>query len=213
MFVHQFHRIRIRSFPRLDRYQFIPARSHTRPASIDFLPTGKSQNPALGLEDILQCAMGNGRKPGRLLKLRIRIENGDESLHHHVVNFLLGIREFGDVAGGDDRKVIGNLFGIENPSRLVKVRTLAVFSGEHRVRIFRHLQITASDLPHRVPDVQHVIFGKIAGIRSRIGQHLVLFIERLGDLQGSLRGKRSLALEGREIIQLRRDLAAGFFLL
>ena len=70
---------------------------------------------------------------------------------------------------------------------------------------------------HHVFRSGNVILGQIARIGSRIGERLVLFVKSLRDLQRHLRGKTvalvGFALERREVVKLRRDLARRLFLL
>src|SRR5262249_27507905 len=64
---------------------------------------------------------------------------------------------------------------------------------------------------------RHVIFRQRARICPRISDSFVSFVERLRDLQGAFGGATEaavcFALQAREIVQLRCDLRARFFLL
>ena len=178
--------------------------------AVNFQPAGDYEDAAFRFENILRGIRGNGGKAGGLLELRMRIEDGDETFHHHIIDLLLGLGELGGVAGWDDGKVIGDFIGVEYALGLMELRLIPTFSGEHRLGVLRNIQIAIADLLHGLADILHVVLGKVARIRPGIGEHLVLLIERLGDLERDLRGKRCLTLEGGEIVKLRRDLLAGF---
>jgi hypothetical protein len=82
---------------------------------------------------------GNAGEAGGLLELGGRIEHGDEAFDDHVIDFLLGVAEFGGLAGRDDRKVIGDLLAVENPAGFVQARAVggSVFLAARRARPWR----------------------------------------------------------------------------
>ena len=147
-----------------------------------------------------------------MLELGGRIEHGDEAFDDHVIHFLFGVAEFRDFAGRDDRKVVGDLLAVENPAGFVQARAVGssvfrlavrVAADEHRLGVTGEVKVAVGDVLHRLADVGGVIFREVAGIGPRVGDHLVLFIERLGDLQGAFGGKRGFALERGEIVEPR----------
>ena len=68
---------------------------------------------------------------------------------------------------------------------------------------------------HGVPHRGEIILGQVARIGPGIGQGLVLFVERLGELEGAAGGESEavagFALEGGEVVEQRRGLARGLF--
>ena len=89
-------------FTGTDGDEFVLAGGDTGATAIDFEPAGFHQDAAFGLETILL----DPGQAGRLLELGGRIEDGDEALHDHVVELLLGLAKLGKLASRDDRKVI-----------------------------------------------------------------------------------------------------------
>ena len=195
-----------------DGHEFVLAGGDSHGAAIDFEPAGLGEDAAVGPEGVGGGRAGNAGQAGGLLELGGRIENGDEAFHDHVVNLLLGVAEFGDLAGGDDGEVIGDLLVIEDAAELREMRAVVSAALEHGVGVFGNVEVAVGDVAHRFADVAEVIFRQVAGIGPRIGEDLVLFIKRLGDLKGALGGKRGLALEGGEVVELRGDLGLRFFL-
>ena len=67
-----------------------------------------------------------------------------------------------------------------------------------------------------VLDGAMVILRQVAGVGSRIGQHLVLLVERLRERQRGARGEAEaaigFALEGGEVVEERRTLRGGLLL-
>ena len=176
--------------------------------------------PARFDEDLafaLELVVSDRGDAGRVLELGLRIEGGDETPGHHVVKFLLGLIEIQrDLAGGDDGKVVADLGAVENAA--VRTGHEAVFQGlggmggEIRDAAARGLR----NLLERSGRGRDVVVGQITGVGPRVGEGLVLFVERLGDLQGSAGGESEatvrLALQTREIVELRSDLFDGLFL-
>jgi hypothetical protein len=74
-----------------------------------------------------------------------------------------------------------------------------------------------SKSPQGVADRSRIVFRKEARIGSRIGERLVLLVERLGDGQRVLGAEAEaavgLALEGGEVKEERRELRGGLALL
>ena len=75
----------------------------------------------------------------------------------------------------------------------------------------------AAEVAERLAHEGHVILRQGARVRAGIGDHLVLFVERLGDLHGAL-GREAetavrLALERGQVVKARRDLRAGLLFL
>ena len=129
----------------------------------------------------------------------VGIKRRDQLPRHHLIELLLIRRQrAGPAPGGDDGMVVGELCVVIDP-----------FAGIDRLVRREHQR--AQRLRHSLQNSLHLgahIVGKIARIGARIGQQLVLFIQRLRQVQRFLRGKAvarvGLALQGRQIIQQRR---------
>ncbi len=95
----------------------------------------------------------------------------------------------------------------------MEARPLVVLPGEHRLGILGNVEVAVADFFKGIAHVLDVVLGKIAGVRPRIGEHLVLLVERLGDLKRAFRGEWSLPLKGGKIVKLRGDLRLRLFFL
>ena len=95
----------------------------------------------------------------------------------------------------------------------MQARAFFVAAGEHGFGVFRHVEIAVADVRHRLADVAGVILRQIPRIGPRVGDHLVLFVKRLGDLECAFRGKRRFALQCGEVVKLRGNLRVRLFLL
>ena len=118
----------------------------------------------------------------RIEELSRRIKNSDKAFRHQVVNFLFYLRQnaFGFLAGRNNGEVITDLGIIED-----------LFS-EHDVVILQGLLCELAEGGCLSDDAQNlfnrrkVIFRQCAGIRTRISQQFVLFVECLGNRQRCL---------------------------
>ncbi len=206
-------------FTGVDGAKLVLSGGDTGAAAVDFEPAGFDEDAAFGFEGVQArrlCPLPGGidaGEAGRLLELGDRIEDGDEALHDHVVELLLGLAEFGELAGRDDGKVIGDLLAVENAARLVKARAVVGAACEHGLGVFRDVEVAVADVLHRLAHVAGVILRQVPRIGPRVGDHLVLLIKRLGDLERALRGKRGFTLEGGEVVELRGNLGVRLFLL
>ncbi len=182
--------------------------------AIDLQPAGHEEDFAIGLENVGERPGGDACQPGRDLEFRRREKHRDETPRDHVVELLLGLVELaGDLSGGDDREVVGNLGPIEN-----------ALGGKHQI-VPQRLRCEAGQIPHHaalvgrgegLEDILHraeIILRQVARIGPRIGQRLVLLIKRLRQLQRAARGEaeavRGLALERGQVVKQRRRLARG----
>ncbi len=95
----------------------------------------------------------------------------------------------------------------------MEARAIFRAAGEHGLGVFGDIQIAVGDVLHRFADVAGVIFREVARIRPRVGDHFVLFVERLGDLKRAFGGKRGFALESGEVVELGGDLGLALFFL
>ena len=150
--------------------------------------------------------MGDAGEAGGLLKLGGRIEHGDEALDDEVVHFLFGIGEFGGFAGGDDGKVVRDFFIIEDAAAFAQAWAVVAAAFEDGGGIRGDLEAAIGDVLHGFADIGGVVFREVAGVGPRIGDELVLFVKRLGNLECALGRKRGLALEGGQVVELRGNL-------
>ncbi|MPN53194.1 hypothetical protein SDC9_200858 [bioreactor metagenome] len=108
----------------------------------------------------------------------------------------------GQRAGGDDGEVVGDLGVVEDALVRLDPALLDDLVGKGRVLVGQ----CANHILHRA----EIVLWQRACIGSRIGQHLVLFIQRLGQLQGDPRGKTKaavgFALQAGQIEQQGRQL-------
>ena len=116
------------------------------------------------------------------------------------------VQRSGGSAGRNNREVITDFRVIENA--FVRPDPI-VFDHSSRERIVDLIQCRSYG--------REIIFGQRARIRARISNNLVLFVKRLCDLQRAFRGKSEsiirFALQGSEIIKLRRHLRARLLFL
>jgi len=163
--------------------------------AINRKPAGADQHFAGGLERLALDA-GN---PGGFEEFGRRVKHGEEAARYHVIELLLRLAQvFGSLRRGDDGKVIGNLGIIEDA--LVRPHPLLFQNGLGK-RTIPGFPQHAKGAADRV----EVILGQRARIGSRISEHLVPFVERLGQFQ-RVRGAEAEAavgftLQTRQIIE------------
>ena len=100
--------------------------------------------------------------------------------------------------------MVGNLGIIENPRAQPHPAVCHGFiRGDRQARI--------DELAHGGPHDGQVVLGQVAAVGTRVGKHLVLFVELLSNLQGSFGTEAEaavgIALQTREIVEQRRGLA------
>jgi hypothetical protein len=146
------------------------------------------------------------------LELRSGEEHAKEALGDQVIELLLVIAEPGEVARRNDGKVVGDFGVVENPLGRHDAAVVQRILG-----ILRQRRVFTADGPDGLLDVPDVVFREVFGIGSRIGQHLVLLIERLGNLQGAPRrvaeAPRGLTLQRCQVKELGRRLGLRLGLL
>ena len=169
-------------------------------------PAGVDEHLALGLEMVLRH-LADARGD---LVLRGREEHRHEAAHHQVVQLLLGFGQAaGRLRGGDDGKVVAHLAVVEHALGRAQVVVLQRLAGKRgQVAVLRggqHLQ--------RLARGGQVVLGQVARIGTRVGQRLVLFVQRLGQRQGGFGRKAELAvglaLQAGQVKQQRAGLGAG----
>ncbi len=166
-------------------------------------PARRHQHLALGLEGVLL----DPRDARRDVVLGRRIKNGEEALGDQVVDLLL---RFGKAlrrcSGGDNGKVIAHLGIVENPFVGMHPAVLQHRAGEAGVG-------RAGHRGKGVLDRADVILGQVAAVGTRIGQDLVLLVQRLGHPQRVLgtetKAPVGLALQAGEVVEHGAGLGLG----
>ena len=169
--------------------------------AIHFQPAGFHQNLARALERLGL----NARDADGFQKFSRRIEHGEKPLRHHFKQPLLRLAQaLRQHAGRNDRKVIADFCVVED-----------AFVRAHPVvgQNFFCKPAEAREVAQRIHRLLHrgdVILRQMARIRSRIRQHLVPLVKRLGDGQRILRAETEarvgVALQRGEIVKPRRHL-------
>ena len=174
--------------------------------SVNFQPARGGQHFAFGLE-FVRADLADARRD---IEFRRREKNGDETPRDHVVNFRLRVIEILRFRSRrDDGKVIADLRVVEDalvrPHPIIALSAFCAWIAEVAGKIAQ------SFFHHR-----QVIFRQRARIGPRIGQHFVLLVKGLRDLQRALRRETEtairFALQRGQIVKARRDLRAGFLL-
>ncbi len=182
--------------------------------AVNSQPARRFEDLAVALEGVLAHACDAGCH----LKLGGGEEDGHEAACDHVKELLLGFRQLlrRNQAGGDDGKVVADLAIVEDA--LVRTHPAAVQGGGGvRAQFMRQgvllPAVVAGEGLQRGGDRGEIIFRQVPGVGSRIGQHLELLIERLGDLQrppcGEAETVAGLPLQRGEVIQQRSCLTGG----
>ncbi len=179
-------------------------------APIDGHPARIDQHFALGLEVVHRVVHGHPRDARGDQKLGRREEHGDEAPHHQVVELLLRFAQaLWQLGGGNDGEVVADFGVVEHPlggAHPAVVQRRARVRRQVRQRaVGQHLQ----RLPHRA----QVVLGQRARVRTRVGQHLVLFVQALRQRQRRLGRKAKapigLALQTGQVVQQAAGLGAG----
>ena len=151
--------------------------------AVDGQPARCNEHLAFGLEGVF---FYTGDARGDVI-FSGRIKNGKKALGHQIVDLLF---RFGQIlrrgAGGNDGEVIRNLGIVENA--FVRMHP-AIF--QDRCGVFG---IDAFQIAQRLFDGAEIVFRQTAGIGTRVGQHLVLFIQRLGDAERILGAEAEAAV-------------------
>ena len=177
-------------------------------AAVDGQPPGVGHHAALGLERML---FDHGDPGGHHVFGR-REEHGQEAPHDQVVDALLGVAEVpGHLQRRDDREVVADLGVVEDA--LVRPDPPVGLDLPRELGELRQLL----ELAEGVADGAHVVLGQRARVGPRVGEHLVLLVQRLRDRQRGL-GREAeaavgLALQAGEVEQRRRQLGGGLGLL
>ena len=145
--------------------------------------------------------------PCGVLILCRRKEDSHEAPGHHVEHrALVVIKRTGNSSGGNDRKVIAYFCVIKDAFIWLDPIVIEYLPCEWIVALTQYRSCC-----------REVIFRQSARIRARISDDFVLLVKRLGDLQGAFCREAEaivrFALQGRKIIQLRRNLCGWLLLL
>ena len=175
--------------------------------AVDLHPTWVDDDFSVGFE---RMAFDSGDSGGDL-ELGGREKDGNEALRDEVKDFEFAFVEvLWGGSGWNNGKVIADLCVIENafvganPSR-----------GERLSSVGR--EDWAVDGLEDAARGCEVVFGKVAGVGSRVGEDFVLFVECLRDLKGHSSGEPEalvgFALESGEVVQQGCGLRGGLFFL
>src|SRR5262249_6666206 len=142
------------------------------------------------------------RDPGRILILRRWKEHSHKAFGHHVEDrALVVVKQAGNSAGGNNRKVIAHFRVVEDPFIWLDPIVIEDSSREWII-----------DFAECRSDCGKIIFRQSARIRARVGDGLVFLVKRLRDLQRAFCGETEsavcFALQRSEIVELRSDLRA-----
>ena len=137
------------------------------------------------------------------LELGSREKHRHETARHQVIQFLFRLRQIlRRLRGRDDRKVIADLGIVEDPLVRLDPTLVQDLRGELLV------VIVLGDRFQRLLDGAQVIFRQMARIGTRVGQHLVLFVQCLCQAQRVLGGEAEtrvgFALQAGQVEQRRR---------
>ena len=136
-----------------------------------------------------------------------RIEDGEKAFGDQVVDLLFGLgKALRRCSGGDDGEVVRDLGIVENA--LVRMHPSVLHDRAGECRVGR-----AGHRGESFLDRADVVLGQVAGVGSRIGQRLVLFVQCLGQPQRVLGGKAEaavgLALQAGEVVEHRTGFGLG----
>ncbi len=168
-------------------------------------PAGIHQHLAFGLEGLA----GDARDPRSDLVLGRRIERREKALHHEIVELGLElVQMLRRDEGRNDGEVIGDLRVVEDALVRTHPAGLEHLAREAAVRI--GLAQGFHGRLHRV----EIILGQRARVRARVGEDLVLLVQRLGERErGSRREAEAavgLALQRGEVVEHRGDAGRRF---
>ncbi len=184
-----------------------------RLAPVDREPAGLDHHLAVGLEPEFLAGLGDGRDPRRHHELGRREEDGEEALGDHVVELGLDLRQaLRRQQGRDDREVVRDLGVVEDLLRRLDVALLQRRLGMDGERAQRPGQGLLGDHLDRLARDRDVVLGQGAAVGARIGEHLVLLVERLRDRERRPRreaeARVGLALQAGQVVEQRRGLRA-----
>ncbi len=162
---------------------FVFVRGYAWAAAIDFHPTGFDEDFAVGFESIGEGGVVNdaGDAAGEL-ELGGGVEDGDEAFGDEIEDFLFEVAELREGAGGDDGEVVADFFVIEDAFVFGELRAVGGAAFEDCGGVGAELGGLGLDVLQGLAHGADVVIGQVARVRPRVGEHLVLFVEGLGDL-------------------------------
>ena len=175
----------------------------------DGTPTGNDQYLA-GRAEIMRAHHG---RADRFLKLGHREEHGNKAPNDEVVDTFFDITQaVWDGASRDDRKVVTNLLVIKDTlTRRIDPALTEDFTG-----------VLADGMPagegcHDFLGGGDVVLGEVLGVRSRVGERLMVLVETLRGGEGRLgretKAAVTFALQGGQIQQARGAFFLGLTLI
>ena len=186
--------------------------------AVDGQPAGVDQHLAVGLEVVRGIGGLDLADARRHQVFGRRVEDGDEALDHQVVEFHLHLGQaLGGLQRGDDGEVVRHLGVVEDALAGLDVAVVEALARVHRQLAQRARQVLVGQHAEGLLDHRQVVLGQVARVGPRVGQHLVLLVQRLRDRQRGLGAEAEaavgLALQRRQVVQRRAALAAGLGLL
>mmetsp|Transcript_3271 Transcript_3271/g.11449 ORF Transcript_3271/g.11449 Transcript_3271/m.11449 type:complete len:1068 (-) Transcript_3271:367-3570(-) len=182
--------------------------------AVDGQPARLHQHLAVGLE-VMGLAGGlHLADAGRDQELGRREEHRQEALDHQVVELGLDLgQRLGRLQRRDDGEVVRHLAVVEHLLGGLDVAVVQRHAGVGGQRLQRAGQVLARDHLGRLLGHGQVVLGQEARVGPRVGQHLVLFVQRLRDGQRRLgreaEARVGLALQRGQVVERAATGGAG----
>ncbi len=182
--------------------------------AVDGLPARLDQHLAVGLERVGPGRRLDGGDPRRDLEFGRREEHRQEALDDQVVELGLGLGQAARrLQRRDDGEVVRHLAVVEDPLGRLDVALPQRGGRMRRQRLQRAGQVLAGEHLGGLLRHAQVVLGQVARVGTRVGQHLVLLIQRLRQAQRGLGGEAEarvgLALQRGQVVQAGAGLRAG----
>ena len=173
-------------------------------------PAGVDQHLAVGLEMVARHL----RDAGGDHEFSRRVKHRDEALDHQVIQLGLDLAEaFWRLQRGDDGKVVGHLAVVKHPLGLLDVAGIQALAGMLGQAFQRAGQILAGNHLEGLLDGGQVVLGQRTAVGTRVGQHLVFFVQRLGQAERGLGTEAEAAvglpLQRGQVVEQRAGGRAG----
>ena len=177
-------------------------------------PTRRDHDFAVGLELVLLRTHLDAADARRHHELGRWKEYRQKAFQHHVVELRLDLAQtLGRLQRRDDGEVVRDLRVVEDAFVRLDVTLFQRRLRVHRQGAQRPWHVLRGDHLHRLLHDVDIVFRQGLAVGSRIGEHLVFFVQRLRDRQRRLgreaEARIGLALQRRQVVQARRTLRAG----
>ncbi len=186
--------------------------------AVDGEPAGDDQHLAVGLERIRLATLRHGAGARGHEVFGARVEHGKEALDDHVVEPGLGLAQRArHLERRNDREVVRDLGVVEHPLDRLDVALPERLARVRRQRTQGAGQVGAGDRLEGPGHDGEVVLGQVARVGARVGQQLVLLVERLRQRERGLgrvaEARVGLALQRGQVVEQRAGLRAGLGLL